>query len=352
MQALEPKPAPWPALVALVALLLAGCASPPGSDTEAAEPRSYHEVAALISEIRAFERRIGFEETTNFRRFSRETQWFPFCGRAPRLYLPYSYEDPAIEWSEPATEEECRAGQESVDVMFGVSEAVAERDTPVTASMLAAPLERLVYLVIHEDCHEQFTFPRGIEEALCSVITYKAMMQLAEEKFAPMPREHNAIQRYARQGAQHARVTIVLYGQLATLYARHERKELPSPAALRARERIFRTAQAAFEWKNGSINHLYIANAMTYSRHYPFLEDLSEALGRDLARTVSFFKAVDQNKPSAAEVLAQRGPGASSGVDFIRAYEAAVITTIEKRLAQIGPHAWVPQSLVIRSIHM
>jgi len=49
-----------------------------------------------------------------------------------------------------------------------------------------------------------------------------------------------------------------------------------------------------------------IANYMTYSRHYPFLESVFVALGSDLARTVALFRQVDNIKPSSAAVMQQR----------------------------------------------
>ena len=51
----------------------------------------------LVQEVRAFERRIGFKDTRNFLTFEQEKEGFPFCGYVSRLYLPYSYEDPAMD---------------------------------------------------------------------------------------------------------------------------------------------------------------------------------------------------------------------------------------------------------------
>ena len=87
-------------------------------------------------------------------------------------------------------------------------------------------------------------------------------------------------------------------------------------------------------WRRGSLNNVGMANEMSYSRHYPLLESVYDALGRDLARTVEFFRRVDAIKPSPNEVMKKRGIAAQDSVEFIRAYEAAVVGTIERALAE------------------
>jgi hypothetical protein len=76
-----------------------------------------------------------------------------------------------------------------------------------------------------------------------------------------------------------------------------------------------------------------MANEMTYSRHFPLLESVYDALGRDLARTVAFFRRVDTVKPSPNDVMKKHGIRDKDGVDFIRVYEAEIVSTIEKALA-------------------
>jgi hypothetical protein len=63
------------------------------------------------------------------------------------------------------------------------------------------------------------------------------------------------------------------------------------------------------------------------------LESVYDALGRDLARTVAFFRRVDTIKPSPNEVMKKHGIAAKDGVDFIRAYEAEIVKAIETALA-------------------
>lgn len=148
----------WLAVVALLAVLIAGC----GQLREVFMPSApgvTDEWAALLDEIRTFERRIGFRETDNFFDLSHEQEAFPFCGYASRFYLPYSYEDPAIRWLESVTEQECRELGHYADAYFGAVEVLGESGTPVTPAMITGKLDRFLYLVMHEDCHDQFDLP-------------------------------------------------------------------------------------------------------------------------------------------------------------------------------------------------
>ena len=319
------------AVAVLLVALAAGCAqlreliapSAPGVTGEWAE---------LLNEIREYERRIGFAETDNFIDLSREHDAFPVCGYASRLSLPYSYQDPAITWLDSATEVQCLSHGPEADVYFATVEAWGEVATPATPAMITGKLDRFIYLVIHEDCHDQFELPYGIEEALCDLITHKGMAVFTEQKYGPLAREHRATRRYAETQSRLTRATITHYEQLATLYARHGRKEISLEVLLRERAAIFGNAQKLLTGTRGELNNVGIANHMTYSRHYPFLESVFDALGRDLARTVAFFRHVDKIKPSSAAVMQRHRIAEASSVEYLRANEAAVVETIRKAL--------------------
>jgi hypothetical protein len=321
----------------LAALLALAACFAPRSDDELKTPRSHDEWTGLVAELRAFQRRIGYAPTKNFRDFSGEKKDYPYCGHVSRFYLPYSYEDPAIKWYDVPSEEACLADAEGADVTFGTSEAVAERETPLTSAMLVAPLPRFLYVVLHEDCHEQYALPYGIEEPLCNAIAYRAMAAFAAERFKSMPAERRAIQRFVRAGVEHSRVTVASYEQLAVLYERHERSALPPEALLKERARIFRSMERRIAWPRGSMNNVWIANAMTYSRHSALIDRVFDALGGDLERTVRFFKHVDAVKPAPGEVVKRQRLANDTDLAFVRAYEAAIIETIERELRSVVP---------------
>jgi hypothetical protein len=321
--------------LALVLAAAAGCTLLQDAATRLPGPRLYEKGAVMIEGIRVFERRIGFRDTDNFQDVDHDTESYPFCGTSPTFYLPYSYQDPAIRWIEASTEEECRqdAG-EGMDIYFDQTEALGESGTPVTQSMLSGSLVRFVYLVLHEDCHDQFDLPFGIEEPLCNVIAYHAMEAYAGEKDRFSALERVALRRYAVREPERTRQAKVYYEQLETLYARYARREISPQAASEGRAKILGAAERSLAWTKGSLNNVGIANDMTYSRHFPYLEGVFIALDRDLSRTVAFFRQVDRDKPTPAAVMKRYGLKSDKSVEFIRAYEAAVLETIEKALPE------------------
>jgi Putative aminopeptidase len=324
----------------LILTALAGCNVLRDVATRLPGPRLYERGAEVIGEIRAFEYRIGFRPTDNFLELDKETESYPYCGFVSRLYLPYSYSDPGIQWRSVDDEAECRllAG-EGTDIYFGQSEAVGQIGTPVTGAMMSGSLTRFVYLVIHEDCHDQFDLPQSIEEALCNVITYHAMVAYAEEKERPGLFERAAMRRYAERESERTRLARAAYEDLERLYARHARKELATPALMEERARVFARAERALALDRGSLNNVGIANDMTYSRHFPYLESVLEAQGRDLARFVAFFRRVDALKPTRAAFLKQNKLKTEESVEFIRGYEAAVLETITRELGRQSVNA-------------
>jgi hypothetical protein len=305
-------------------LAVAGCA--PWRDEGSASGLS-REWRALLTELRAFEHRLGFRPTKNFARLAEEREGYAFCGHAPADVLPYSYEDPIVKWYESITEEECRVSAADKDWYFELAEAQGEIGTPVTASMLAGTLDRFVYLVIHEDCHDQFDLPYGIEEALCNILTYRAMAQFAREKYHWYSLENRAIRNYAQIQSHQARSVVAHYRDMERLYARYRRGELPLPALLQTRAALLRRAEHALDLPAGNLNTIKLASYMTYSRHQDALEAAVDRMGTDLARSVAFFRGVDARKPTPQQLLRQHAIRDQKSLAFVRAYEEAILAT-------------------------
>ena len=161
------------------------------------------------------------------------------------------------------------------------------------------------------------------------------MAAFTTEKYGQLAREHRAVQRYADTQSAITRATITYYERLASLYARYDAREISPEALLRERTAIFQSAEKPLAWPAGDYSNVRLANHMTYSRHFPLLESVLEALGRDTARTVAFFKRIDVIKPARAVVLKRYGIADEYSVDAVRAYEAAVVETINAALAAV-----------------
>lgn len=158
----------------------------------------------------------------------------------------------------------------------------------------------------------------------------------AEKKDGAVAQEGSAIRGYAEAQSARTRAMIAYYDQLASLYARFERKEIPPELLLGERAAIFAAAQQQLRLPAREMNNVAFANRMTYSRYYPLMESVFDALGRDLARMVALFRRVDNMKPSRVEVMEWRRIADAHSLDFVRAYELAVVETIRAALAGAG----------------
>ena len=299
------------AVALLFAIALAAC-GPLGELLSPPAPGVTAEWSGLLAELRDFERTIGFRATANFTDTAKDHVSFPFCGYAPRLTLPWSYEDPAIRWIDTDNEADCRERAGDNDVFFRHLEARGESATPVTAAMLAG------------------------EETVCDFITHQAMMAFARGKYLPGSREQRAIVRYAESQAAMSLATIEVYARIEALYAQHQRGEVSTDALLRERSAIYTAAERPLGFSAGALNNVSLASNMTYSRYYPQVEEAFAANGRDLARTVALFRKVDAARPAVTRVQKQQRIEDVRSVEFLRAYESAVIDAIRAALRGTG----------------
>jgi hypothetical protein len=316
-------------LVSAIALLLAGC-GPMRDFGSSASPDLSAEWKTLLDELRVFERTLGFRETRNFARLTDERDDYAYCGQAPKLVLPYSYEDPAIRWLEQIDAQQCSEVASDHDWYFGSVEVWGEIGTPVTPSMISGDLDRFVYLVIHEDCHDQFELPYGIEEPLCNIITYRAMAQFAASKYGWHTKENRALRNYVAMQSRETRTTVAHYRELEALYARYQRRELTADALMHARSVVLAKLERALDLQAGDMNNIILASQMTYSRHYARLESVVDRIGPDLGRVVDFFRAVDAVRPKPEQLMQRLSIGERKSLQFVRANEEAVILTIER----------------------
>jgi hypothetical protein len=283
--------------------------------------------STVLTQIRALEHRIGFRPTENFARLATELTSYPFCGRASNRRLPYSYQDRLIEWPEIEQEAQCLQVDADTDAYYDEVEAWGEIRTPVTTAMIDGKLDRFVYLVLHEDCHDQYDLPYGIEEPLCDVLTHRAMTQFARERYRWHDVERRSINRYARTEPRSARITIRYYHELEQLYARYEQGRLSHARLLEMRAGVFRAAEDAMDIAEGQLNSIVFANYMTYSRHYPAIARIVDGWGDDLAGAVAFFRLVDARKPGRESVAKRLGVEDEREPVFLRGYEEAVLAT-------------------------
>ncbi len=296
----------------------------------APDPRK--EWQSIVKDLRAFQKTFGFRKTSNFRTVSEQIVENKFCGIVSKRYLPYSYEDPEIYWYEDQLEEMCRNKHHEQDVYFGTREILGEVASPVTQSMLNSGLDRFVYLVIHEDCHDQFRQPYGIEEALCDVITHQAMKRYARQE----PRGSQAIWQtlvlYADHEIVSSRVTALQFERVRKFFDDSNKNQMSARKFLERRAILFADVERKIGWKPGEANNVTLAEAVTYSRHYSRLEKIYVRLGGDLAAFVTHFKQLDPELAGIRRDLRRKGVTISQGAVYLNAYENAILYLAEKKL--------------------
>jgi hypothetical protein len=162
------------------------------------------------------------------------------------------------------------------------------------------------------------------------------MEQIARERFRDEPDDHSSIISYVRAGAARAEFTSALYEELAALYVQHDSALISLETLLRERAEIFRTAERRLARPEGTLNNVWLATAVTYSRHYRLMQRALDAFDGDLAQTVRFFRRVDSAKPDRTSVAAKHGYASEGAVAFLRAYEAAIVDIIERALESGG----------------
>ena len=322
--------APLLSVALVLATLFAGCA--PVRGWLLPRPGIPKDWRGVLAEVRAYERTLGFRETKNFVRVADTTDEYTICGYAPRFELPYSYEDPLIRWSEATSDAACKADAKDSDYYFARIEAVGEVGVPVTTALLEGKLDRFLYLVIHEDCHDQFEFPYGFEEALCNLIAYQGMTAFSTRQYGRWSRTNFGIRAYAGTQTQLTRAVVSYYGYTERLYASHARGEMALMPGMQQRARLFASAERTLGWAKGAMNNVGLANEMTYSRHFPLVERVFDALDGDLVKLMDFFRQVDREKPSRERVLARLGLSDEKSVQAISAIETSTVDTTVRLL--------------------
>ena len=292
---------------------------------------------AIVRDLRVFQRTFGFRETRNFQSVSTKVVENRFCGIVSKRYLPYSYEDPAVSWYEDLPQEECVPEHRGQDVYFGTREVLGEVATPVTQSMLHGSLDRFAYLVIHEDCHDQFKQPYGIEEALCDVIAHEAMKRYARQPPRASQPAWQTLVTYAVHQTALSKETAVQFEHVQAFFDESKKARLSDRRFLEQRAILFAEVERKIEWKPGDANNVTLAEAITYSRHYDRLEKIYVRLGSDLAAFVSHFQQLDPALAGIRRALRRKGLAESRGAAYLRAYENAILDLAEQKLPAEKP---------------
>lgn len=284
----------------------------------------------MVNEIKAFALGLGFSETENFKRYVDELDAYHYYFYTPVISLPYGLGDPELRFG-VGKPEDVVIDLDEYDVFFFSIEAVAGVKTPVTRTLIEAPLSRFIHVVFHEEWHEQIDLPLVIEEPNAEVVSHIASMLFAEKKLGPCSEEYNALNRQWENKLRESAVYVDHYHQLETLYCQFHAKELSRSETLRLKDGILESLGEGIEdiWgaRPEQLNNAIIAFQMTYYRHLSLMHQVFLALNSDLKRTIALFLA-----------MPRQGEDATS-LDEINDIEADVIGYLEDVLAERSSEA-------------
>ena len=260
----------------------------------------------MIAEIKAFEKELGFAETENFKMFSPETEAYHYLFYPPGMQLPYSLDDPAL-MSAIGTRDSVYLDFKKYDAYFYSIPSVAGEGTPVTESLLQAPLYRFIQIIFHEDWHEQIDLPHGLEEPSAEIISYAAATLFARDRFGHDSQVYQTLVKHFDNKLRESEIYIAYYARLEDLYAQYHEGKLSELDTLIRKSRLLEDMgnelQLIWGGKPDQLNNAFIAFQMTYLRHLPLMYEVFQAADSDLGRIIPILLAMPEQKkePDALE---------------------------------------------------
>jgi len=280
------------ALFIVLFIIIPACQRP-HPQAELADTPTYR--LQLVEEMKAFEKKLGFDETDNFKTYSEATEAYDYYFYTPRTTLPYSLDDPLLQHG-TGKPESSLIDLEKNDVFFYSIESIAGVKTPITNSLLRAPLPRFIHIIFHEDWHEHMDSPLGIEEPCAEVVSYVAAMLFAEEKLGNDSVVYQTLEDEFNKKLEESKLYRQYYDELKALYSQFHSGAISEAETLSRKAELLAAMGNELEgiWggKPDQLNNAFLAFQMTYFRHLPLMHDVFLNLNSNLAQTMTKFRAV------------------------------------------------------------
>ncbi|MFC2001323.1 hypothetical protein ACFLUZ_02325 [Chloroflexota bacterium] len=249
----------------------------------------------LITEIKAFENRLGFSETENFKTYSDEIEAYDYYFYTSKTELPYSLDDPLLQ-NAAGKPGDISVDSGEYDVFYYSIEAIAGVKTPVTKSLLQAPLPRFIHVILHEDWHEQMDSPLGIEEPCAEIVSYQAALLFTEEKFGEDSAVCLTLKKDFSNRLKESELYRQYYEELSLLYSSFDSGLISQSETLSRKAKLLESMAKALKNIWGAsprqLNNAFIAFQMTYLRHLPLMYQVYSAQNFDLMETMAIFHSV------------------------------------------------------------
>ena len=273
-------------------VIVAGCKLL-GFQGEPSDDETYR--LGLITEIKAFENRLGFSETENFKTYSDEIGAYDYYFYTSKTELPYSLDDPLLQ-NAAGKPGDISVDLGEYDVFYYSIEAIAGVKTPVTKSLLRAPLPRFIHVILHEDWHEQMDSPLGIEEPCAEIVSYQAALLFTEEKFGQDSAVYKTLKEEFTNKLRESKIYRQYYEELNLLYSSFDSGRISQSETLSRKAKLLESMAKALKDIWGAsprqLNNAFIAFQMTYLRHLPLIYQVYSAKNFDLMETMAIFHSV------------------------------------------------------------
>ena len=278
-------------LIVSCLLLLAACAS---RRSDIPVPSTRQDTVAAIKRA---ERKLGFEDTANFRGADPGQKAFYRCYYTGKLELPASYDELDLRYGD---ESGCPVDESEYDLFFYKIEAVASGDVGVSEALEESTIERFAVVVSHEDFHDDpqvQRLPTRIGEAATTLIGFLTAARFASTEYGAESETFRNLDREADLYLRKSRLVNDYYERLSRLYDDFRAKRVNREEALAKKAELYGEIQRAceaIEPNPTSFNKCLTANnnaglafEITYTRFYPLVFELHQTLGGDTRRTIA-----------------------------------------------------------------
>lgn len=296
-------------------------------------PESALQMMRLVEKVNEFCREeLRYVKFTNFRRYQKEVKIAYALKLAPKDRLYYDYSLSETEGKTFDTLEEAMQMAEKIKDRFDVyvyrSDAFAG-GYPITDPFIALSLSRQVFVIIHEDWHDNISFSYSLEEATGNMLGYLGALKYFKKKDKDEKR-YKDMEQTLRWTREKARIVVKYYSILENLY---ESPGLDNSVLANAREEIFSNAKKEckeVEKRTGihlsglEFNNATLSNWMTYDRYLDLTWRVYLGMGKDLKKTAAIFRSI---KPISEYSW---WPSMLMNKEKIKEYEADVVKYLEQ----------------------
>ena len=239
---------------------------------------------------------LGFPRTGNFKKHSESVKAYYRCYYTGKLELPAGYDQLDLRQGEG----ECTLDPAKYDIFFYKIEAVASGKAPVTSSLEAASVERLLVVVPHEDFHQHKQVRDASTEAGEAAATLAGFLMAAEFARTKFGEDSEIYRRLAAEPEiflRKAEIVNRYYDELARLYAETAARRMSKAAALERKQEVFARLEreckaiqpdpASFNKCPGALNNAGLAFDRTYTASYAAAYAVFLANKRDVRATIA-----------------------------------------------------------------